>query len=135
MNYYEITTTYKEPVEATDEMKSVKKNFLVKAVSVTDAEATIIDWAPGNYSEFNVESVKLVKINQVNHDGSSERYFITKVLDDLDGRAAKPITNIIIYEAKDIKDAIDKAEKEWGGAEIDEVKKYKPIIDQDLCDS
>lgn len=136
MNYYEVKCNWFEPVEETDEVKKVSKKFLTKAVSVTDAEATVIDWHPSNYSQFEVESVTNVKITQVNYnpENSTDRFFALKILDDLDGRSAKPVAYNIIYEAVNIKDAILKAESQWVNAEIDSAKKYNVIVDNDLCD-
>lgn len=135
MNYYEISTKYNQPIDGSDEFKSVKKTYLVQAVSVTDAEATIINWAPSNYGGFEVESVKRVKINQVIPDNENETYYLAKILNDDDGRMAKPVTYLGIYAAKDISEAITTINKDWNSSEVESIVKYKPIVDLDLCNS
>lgn len=133
-NFYEIKTIYLEPVEESDEFKKVTKTYLVTAVSVTDAEATIIEWAPSNYRDFQVDSVKKMNLIELKFNDTSEEnsFFKIKVLDDDDGKIAKPKPIEVMYEAIDISDAIERVLRDWQGANIEKIEKYKNIVDEDL---
>lgn len=134
-NYYEIKTIYLEPVEESDEFKKVTKSYLVTAVSVTDAEATIISWSPSNFRDFQVESVKKTNLLEINFNSNQEdgEFFKVKILDDDDGRIAKPKPIEVMIEANGLLDATQKAMENWINCSIEKVERYKGIVDEELA--
>lgn len=129
--YYSVKLSWKMPKEDTDEMQKMSKQFLVYAESVTEAEAKVVNWTPGNYQDPVVDEVKKTNIGELRLKGSSEVYWSVKIMDDGDGtRKAKPY--LVIYSGDFLPDVVKTAADEWRGSEIEEVKKFKHIVDIDL---
>jgi len=132
--YYSVKLTWTQPKEGTDEFQRLSKPFLVYAESVTEAEAKTISWVPSNYADANVEEVKKTTVGELRINGLSEIYWSVKVMEDGDGKS-KPKPYFVIYNGNSIEEVVKIASKEWSGAEIDEIKKFKTIIDEDLISS
>lgn len=129
--YYSVKMSWKQPKEETDELQKFSKQFLVYEESVTLAEAKVINWTPGNYQDAVVEEVKKTNIGELRLKGPSETYWIVKIMDDGDGtRKAKPY--LVIYNGDFLPDVTKLAADEWRGSEIEEVKKFKLVVDDDL---
>jgi hypothetical protein len=129
--YYSVKMSWKQPKEETDEFVKFTKQFLVYEESVTLAEAKMVNWTPGNYQDATVEEVKKTNIGELRLKGSSETFWSVKVMDDGDG-TRKPKPYIAIYNGDFLPDVVKTAADEWKGSEIEEVKKFKLIVDEDL---
>lgn len=73
--YYVAQVKFTEQIDTKNgtKEKNFKHDYLVEAVSVTDAEATVIGALDGSVMEFEVVSVKSSKIIEVlNADQSKE---------------------------------------------------------------
>lgn len=62
-NYFLVKIQFVE--EVGEKMKKVKRDFLVRAVSVTDAEARVIKHLTGTIADFEVKSCSESKIVEV----------------------------------------------------------------------
>lgn len=134
MAYYSVKLNWMQPKEGTDEMERKSKPFLVYAESVTEAEAVMVDWTPSNYQDAIVDEVKKTNIGELRLEGNIESFFLVKVMDDADGRV-KPKPYFVVYDANHLEDAVKKASADWKGSELEEVKKFKIIVDEDLIDT
>lgn len=130
--YYSAKLTWREPKGGTDEMKKVSKSFLVYSHSCTEAEAKIVNWCPANYQDAIVKEVKQTTFGEVKIEGSSETFWSVKWLDDDDGTQAKATPFTLIINANDIEEAIKNSKNGSSFGEIEEVKKFKGIVDADL---
>ena len=129
--YYSVGLKYLTPIEGGDELKKQKKSFLVYAESCTEAEARLVNWVPSNYQDSVVINVKNTNIGELRLKGDSETYFIVKILDDLDGKAEKASTYVIVYDGDHLEDVARKCSSDFSG-EIENISRYKTIIDEDL---
>lgn len=132
--YYSVKLNWLQPKEGSDEMEKKSKPFLVYAESCTEAEAKMINWVPSNYQDADVTDVKKTNIGELKLEGNSETFWLVKVLDDMDGTSDKPKPYFLVYDGEHLEAAVAKASKDWSGSEIEEVKKYKTIVDNDLVD-
>lgn len=130
--YYSVKLKWLEPKEGTDEMKRTSKQFLVNALSVTEAEMRVVEWTPANYQDAVVEAVTKTAIDEINIKGACETFWSVKWLDDMDGTQAKAIAVTAVLNANSAKEAIIRAEESPSFGDIEEVKKYKVIVDEDL---
>lgn len=122
------------PKEGTDEMKRYTKQYLVYAESVTEAEARMLSWVPSNYQDPVIEEVKKTPIEALNNKTKSETFWLVKLIDDADGRE-KPRSFYSLVSSHNAKEAISVIESDFVFTEIDELKKFKAIVDEDLIDS
>lgn len=77
--YFKTTITYYLPVEGEEDSQLYhKENYLVNAVSVTDAEAKIIKELPDNYNDKDVKGVIHSNVNRVVH-ASGDNWFLVGV--------------------------------------------------------
>lgn len=130
--YYSVKLNWLQPKEGSDEMEKKSKPFLVFAESCTEAEARMIAWVPSNYQDANVTDVKKTNIGELRLEGNIETFWMVKVMDDLDGQAEKPKAYYVVYDGEHLEDAVRKASKDWSGSELEDVKKFKTIVDEDL---
>lgn len=133
--YYSVKLNWEQPKEGSDEMKKHSQNFLVYALSCTEAEARMVQWTPSNYQDAFVTDVKKTNISDLRLKGDSETFWLIKVMDDLDGTADKPKATYCVYDGNHLEDAVRKASSDWSGwsgSELEDVKKFKTIVDDDL---
>jgi hypothetical protein len=129
--FYLVKLKWLEPKEGTDQMKKTTKQFLVFAESVTEAEMRVVDWTPMNYQDAVVEEVKKTPIAEVRTNGAAETYWLMKYVDDADGRE-KPKPAYIVLNALNAKEAVNEGDKLFSFSELEELKKFKGIVDSDL---
>ena len=113
-------------------MVKQSKQFLIYAESCTEAEARMVDWVPSNYQDAVVTDVKKTNIGELRLKGDSETFWLIKIMDDLDGTADKAKPYLVIYDGEHLEDAVRKASADWGGSEMENVTKFKQIVDDDL---
>lgn len=130
--YYNVKLKWKEPKEGTDELKRMSKQFLVNALSVTEAEIRMINWCPANYQDSVVEEVKKAVVDEIKIKGACETFWSVKWMDDMDGTQAKAIPFVSVLNATSAEEAIQLSKSSPSFGDIEEVKKYKVIIDDDL---
>lgn len=131
-NYYSVKLKWQQPIDGKEGMKKISKQFLVFALSVTEAEARMIDWCPSNYQDAVVEEVKQTAYGEVKIEGATETFWAVKWMDDADGREAKAKPFISVLNAVSAEEAIKKSKGGASFGEIEEVKKFKGIVDEDL---
>lgn len=129
--YYQVKLKWKEPKEGTDELKKISKQFLVYAESVTEAEMRMQEWVPANYQDANVEEVKQTGFGEIKIQGATETFWSVKYMDDNDGRT-KPVPFICVVNAITAEEAITRSKSCSTLGDVEEVKKYKGIVDEDL---
>jgi hypothetical protein len=130
--YYSAKLRWSEPKEGTDEMKKMSKNFLVYSHSCTEAEARVINWCPANYQDAIVEEVKQTTFGEVKIIGATETFWSVKWMDDNDGRDAKAKPFTVIVNAVSAEEALEKSKSCSSFGDIEEVKRFKGIVDEDL---
>ena len=129
---YTTKLTWKQPKGNSDELKKYTKNFLVYALSIPEAEARIIQWCPSNYQDAVVEEVKQTPYGEVKIIGGTETFWSVKWMDDNDGTEAKAKPFTVIINAISVEEALKNAQTCSSFGEIEEVKKFKGIVDADL---
>lgn len=129
--YYSAKMTWKEPKEGTDEMKKITKSFLLYAESITEAEARILEWTPSNYQDAVIKEIKETPYGEIKIVDSCETFWAVKWMDDNDGQT-KAVPFICITNAIAIEEAITRSKSCSSFGDIEEVKKYKGIVDEDL---
>lgn len=129
---YNVKLKWLEPKEESDEMKKMSKQFLVYALSVTEAEARIMDWTPSNYQDANVKGVSETKIDEIKINGASEVFWEVKWLDDEDGTSPKAMPYTIIINADNPDKVLELIKNHSTFGEVEMIKRYKGIVDSDL---
>jgi hypothetical protein len=129
--YYTVKLRWKEPKEGTDEMLKISKQFLVSALSLSEAEIKFAAWIPANYQDPNVEEVKQTKIVNLDTVGAAEQYWLVKLLDDADGRS-RPQSYLVVLNGINLDEINRKLKTNYTMQDIESVQKFKPIIDDDL---
>lgn len=131
--YFKVTTTYSCPVETmeiegdkVDLHKTIKKDFLVNAVSVTDAEAKTIRELPNNYENKCVKGVTLSNIGSIVFK-SGDMWFLfgVKYLQSVNEKTGKSKYSheYILINGDDISDALDNMKEHHA----DTVSEYKIV--------
>ncbi|MEO6302530.1 MAG: DUF4494 family protein [Bacteroidia bacterium] len=130
--FYSVKIKYQEPKEGTDEMKKVTKSYLVYALSVTEAEMRISNWIPSNFQDPVVQGVQQTNIGEIKEDGPSETFWLIKFMDDADGTQSKAKPYFVVLNANNIDSVVQKIKGQFAFMEAEEIKKFKPIVDDDL---
>jgi len=130
--YYSVKLNWSQPKEGSDEMEKKSKPFLIYAESCTEAEGRMIAWVPSNYQDAVVTDVKKTNIGELRLAGGSETFWFVKVMDDLDGTADKAKAYYVVYDGNHLEEAVRKASSDWSGSELEDIKKFKTIVDEDL---
>lgn len=130
--FYAVKLKWSEPKEGTDQMKKTSKQFLVYALSVTEAEMRISNWIPANYQDPVVEEVKQTGIGEIKQEGACETFWQVKFMDDADGTQAKAKPYIVVLNAENLDSVVAKVRGQFSFMDAEEVKKFKGIVDEDL---
>lgn len=129
---YSVKLKWLEPKDESDEMKKMSKNFLVFALSVTEAEMRVVNWIPSNYQDAHVKGVSETTIDDIKIEGTAEIFWTIKWMDDEDGTSAKPVPFTIVLNADNVEKAIAQSKTHSTFGDIEEIKKFKGIVDSDL---
>lgn len=88
--------------------KTLTEEYLLKAVSFTDAETRIFEIVSKDTSDFTIQSVVKARYSDVFDDGESEKWFEGKIvymsLDEIRGTEKRIVNNMLVKA-----DTIDKA--------------------------
>lgn len=105
--------------------KKVTEPYLVDALSVTEAEARIIEeMTPFISGEFSVRGVKLADYSELfpSEEEAADRWFKCKLiyitLDEKSG-AEKKTTTLVLVQAADLRDAVKKLDEGMKGTMAD----------------
>jgi len=131
MKYFIAKVQYSEPVPGKDTIKKVKKNYLVRAESVTEVELKCQNWFIANWQDPIVKAVTETPIQEIITEGDSEKYWLVKVMfEDIDTGKWTPY--ILAVNGGEIEIAIKRAKHHHSMGEVDEAKKLKLEFDTDL---
>lgn len=131
MKYFIAKVQYSEPVPGKDTIKKVKKNYLVRAESVTEVELKCQNWFVANWQDPIVKAVTETPIQELIQTGESETWFQFKVMfEDMDSGKWTPY--IVAANGGTIEIAMPRVKHHHSMGEIEEVKKLKLEFDQDL---
>lgn len=119
--WYECRVKYEKTLE-TGEKKKVTETYIVKAVSVSDAESRIIKTMKPNITgEFAVKSAKVATFKEI-FKSDEERFYLCKVMflsfDD-DSGTEKKTSHVILVQAEDFSDAKKRLETGMKGTMSD----------------
>lgn len=128
--YYIVKLKWQEPKEGTDQMKKVTKQFLVNALSVTEAELRVNTWVPSNYQDAVVEEVKKTPIVELMIKGDAENYWLVKLLDSGGDDKAKPF--LVVLNGLNLEDAVKVIKSDFAFVETLAVSKFAAVVDDDL---
>lgn len=131
MNYFVAQIKYTEPVAGKDTVKKVTKGYLVNAESVTGAESKVQGWWPANWQDPLVKAVVTNRIEEVIMEGESETWWMVKVMYE-NPETGKWQAIMTLCNGGTPELALQRVRLKNPNCEIDEVKKYKVIIDEDL---
>jgi len=112
--WYECKVKYRKTHE-TGESKVVTENYLLDAVSYTEAEARITEeMAAYTSEEFKINSIKVANLSEVHPFENSDRWFKSKVslisYDDESGKERKSNLYMLV-QANDVKEAFENTEQ------------------------
>lgn len=131
MKYFVAKIQYQEPIPGKEGVKKVKKQYLVRAVSVTDAETIVQGWWPANWQEPTILDVVTSQLNEIITEGESETWWRFKVMFE-NPENGKWTPEFIIANGGTIDAVLPRIKKACPMGEIEEVKKFKTIVDEDL---
>ena len=128
--YYQVKLQWLEPKEGGDEMEKKRKSFLVEAVSVTDAEASMVNWIPSNYQDALVKGIDESKLIDIKQDSESEDWWQVKLADE--NEKGKLVPFYIAINGGNHFDVLKRVDKLYSLSQFLEIKKLTIIIDDDL---
>lgn len=121
-NYIQTNLRYNKMLE-NGVIKTVTEQYLVGAMSFTEAEARITEeMAPFISGEFSVSAVKKTKIAEIFFDDNAERNYLAKVnFITIDERSAveKRQASLILIQADSFHDAVHKLDEGMKGTIAD----------------
>lgn len=121
-NYFLVTIKYEKTAEERKIVK-VSEQYLVDALSFTEAEARIIEeMKPFISGEFVVQAIKRAKITELFENFSGDKWYSCKVnfitLDEEKGIEKKTPCNMLV-QADDLKSAREHLELKMKGTQAD----------------
>lgn len=123
-NWFECSLKY-EKVMNNGMEKKVTELYLVDALSITEAEARLIEeMTPFISGEFQCKGIKQAKYSEVffSEEESADRYFKCKLLfitlDEKSGKEKITSTQVLV-EAADLRDAVKKLDEGMKGTMAD----------------
>lgn len=94
--------------------KSISEQYLVDAMSFTEAEALLIEEIAEGHKEFMVMSVARSQISEVVYYGDTEYWFkckVTYLTVDADTEKEKKVVSYLLVNASDVKESWDRVEE------------------------
>lgn len=131
MKYFVSKIKYHEPIPGKDGLKKVKKGYLVNAVSVTEVEVKVQGWWPANWQDPNVEDVVTTNVQEIIQEGESETWWLFKVMYE-NTETGKWTPHVVAANGGTIDIVLPRVKKLHPMGEIEEIKKFKVIVDDDL---
>lgn len=131
MKYFVSKIKYTEPVPGKDTVKKVKKGYLVRAEFVTEVETKVQGWWPANWQDPKVEDVVSVPIQEIIQEGESETWWLFKVMYE-NPENGKWSPHVVAANGGTIDIVLPRVKKLHSMGEIEEIKKFKVIVDDDL---
>lgn len=128
--FYSVKLAWQQPKPASDQMIRIAKNFLVYAESVTEAELRINEWTPANYQDAVVDEVKKTPIVELGIDGTSEDFWVLKMIVDDGSEKQKPF--VVVLNGQDLEEIVKKVKVTYSDCDVLGVQKYTVIVDEDL---
>ena len=121
--FFNIKVKYLTQLED-QSIKKVTKQYVLKAISFTDAEAQIRTNLENDIPEFNIVNCNPFNIQDVRIDETKESFFKVKVayqdIDEATGKVKKLIENYII-QGNEIKDVTTSTKEMLNGSIMDYV--------------
>lgn len=122
--WFECSLKYDKVMENGKE-KKVTELYLVDALSITEAEARLIEeMTPFISGEFQCKGIKEAKYSEIffSEEESADRYFKCKLLfitlDEKSGKEKTTSTQILV-QAADLRDAVGKLDEDMKGTMAD----------------
>lgn len=122
--WFECSLKYEKVMENGKE-KKVTELYLVDALSITEAEARLIEeMSPFMQGEFQCKGIKEAKYSEIffSEEGTADRYFKCKLLfitlDEKSGKEKTTSTQILV-QAADLRDAVRNLDKGMKGTMAD----------------
>ena len=128
--YYIAKLKWQQPKEESDEMQKVTKSFLVNAMSVTEVELKIKQWAPSNYQDLEITGVSESKITDLITDSGSEVYWEARLGDE--NEKGKIVPFLVAIDGAQHIDVIKRLNTKYAMSEFLAIKKMNIIVDDDL---
>ncbi len=95
-------------------IQRVSEQYLVNAMSFTEAEARVITEVQGGQREITLASISKSNITEVVFYGDTERWHkckVTYVVTDEDAEKEKKVTSYLMVNAEDVKEAYDRVQE------------------------
>lgn len=145
MQYYTVKLKSRQPIpgkEGSSEegSKSVTEDYLVQALSVTEAEAKVLNWCPSTIREPEVKSVGTSNVVEIKKHGDAEDWFLTRIADPIEDKSGKVKLTFffVMINGTDLINAATSLKENFKGTvsdyEINSITKSKIIVDEDLID-
>ncbi len=139
-----VTIRYKEPIEGTDNLKTITAKYVVDAVSITDSEAKIVAWMPKNFQDTeilgSVQASNLSEVIAVDFDEAVDTFYIGRAsyLEDAENKPKKKNTTFMVNASPgDLEEALTNA-KVWYDSiqtvdyKLESIATCKIVCDSDL---
>lgn len=139
--YFNVTVKYLKPAEGedADAMKKVDEKYLVDAMSVTEAEAKVIEWFPDNYQDLSVNAAVFFELDSIVTTGKSETYYLGRIKfpEETKKGKIKMKSFQVMVNGDNLKDALNNMIEAFHDEsavdyEMDSIANSKIIIDGDL---
>lgn len=116
---------------------NAKEKYIVNSMSVTEAEARILQWIPSDFENPSVKSATKSTITEVMIGANQDAFFVAKVgeLQATSENSEKVFHNFILVSGKDFADAVKnivEAYKNSMNWHIASMAETKILYDQDL---
>lgn len=129
--FFTVKLKWSEPKEGSDQMKKVSKRFLVRADSVTEGEARVMQWCPGNYQDPEVKGVDEAKLVALHKHGDDETWWNFVMSDE--NEKGKFVPFEVIINGKNEQEVLkEMTNKLYNTSQFEAMKRFKVVVDDDL---
>ena len=138
--YFIVSVKSLKPEDGEDEMKYIREKYLIDAMTVTEAEAKIVEWFPDNYKELEVNIVSMFDLDNVIRKGESEEFYLGRVAYPEEGKKGKIKMKSfqVMVNGNNLKEALDVMEKHYTNEsavdyEMRSISDSQIIVDKELA--
>src|SRR5690242_16017851 len=94
MQYYVVKLRSRQPIAGKEGSKKesskiVTEDYLIQALSVTEAEAKILNWCPSTTRDPEVKGVNMSTVTDIFKNGAAEDWFLARIADPIEDKEGK----------------------------------------------
>jgi hypothetical protein len=131
MKYFIVKLKWSEPKDGGEDFKRFSKRFLVRADSVTEAEARVLNWIPSNYQDPEIPGADEADVTDLVKDGDSEVWWYFGLSDENEKGRFVPFS--VVINGGNEKEVLTKiTSKLYQTSQFESMKRFKAMVDDDL---